>query len=131
MITGAKHRLLIENEEMNDDTVTAALEQAARRHVAVTVVMNANARWTGALDQLRSAGVQVIEVPDTSGALYIHAKVDVADLGTAGERAFIGSQNFSVASLRYNRELGVLTSDPRAVATLTAVVTADAHSQPR
>ncbi len=41
--------------------------------------------------------------PDTSSALYIHAKVIDVD----GAKAFLGSENFSTASLEYNRELGV------------------------
>ena len=43
--------------------------------------------------------------PDKASALYIHAKAIVADAGRSGQRALVGSQNFSVASLGYNREL--------------------------
>jgi len=57
--------------------------------------------------------------------LYIHAKVIVADAGRSGERALVGSQNFSVASLDYNRELGVLTRDRAVVAALSATLRAD------
>jgi phosphatidylserine/phosphatidylglycerophosphate/cardiolipin synthase-like enzyme len=38
---------------------------------------------------------------------------------------FIGSENFSVASLDYNRELGVLTNSPAAVSTVERAVDAD------
>jgi phosphatidylserine/phosphatidylglycerophosphate/cardiolipin synthase-like enzyme len=44
--------------------------------------------------------------------LYIHAKVIVVDAGTASEKAFVGSENFSTASMGYNRELGIVTNDP-------------------
>ena len=37
----------------------------------------------------------------------------------------VGSQNFSVASLGYNRELGILTSDPRIVAAIAATLARD------
>jgi phosphatidylserine/phosphatidylglycerophosphate/cardiolipin synthase-like enzyme len=47
--------------------------------------------------------------------LYIHAKVIVVDAGTASEKAFVGSENFSTASMGYNRELGITTNDPAIV----------------
>ena len=57
--------------------------------------------------------------------MYIHAKAIVADAGRSGQRVLVGSQNFSVASLGYNRELGILTSDPRLVAAIAATLAHD------
>jgi phosphatidylserine/phosphatidylglycerophosphate/cardiolipin synthase-like enzyme len=37
----------------------------------------------------------------------------------------VGSQNFSVASLGYNRELGILTNNPRIVAAIAATLAHD------
>ena len=56
--------------------------------------------------RLQDAGVSVALYP-ASAPLYIHAKVVLADYGTAGARVFIGSENFSRASLTRNRELGL------------------------
>src|SRR4029077_20911508 len=37
----------------------------------------------------------------------------------------VGSQNFSIASLGYNRELGIRTRDPAVVAAISAALTKD------
>ena len=62
---------------------------------------------------------------DDGDALYIHAKVIVADAGQPGQQALVGSQNFSAASLAYNRELGILTSDRAVVAAISATLASD------
>jgi cardiolipin synthase A/B len=118
VIRGAAHTLTVEDEEMADSAVTSALAAAARRGVDVKVIMTANPDWDSAFNQLTRAGVHVRLYRDASSVLYIHAKVIVADAGRADHRALIGSQNFSVASLGYNRELGILT---RSRAVVTAV----------
>jgi phosphatidylserine/phosphatidylglycerophosphate/cardiolipin synthase-like enzyme len=127
LVAGARHRLLVEAEEMGDPAVTAALAAAARRGVAVQVVMTADPEWAPALADLRRAGVAVRLWPDRSGALYIHAKAVVADPGTPGARAFVGSQNFSTVSLTRNRELGLVTADPTVVGVVAETIEADAR----
>ena len=124
LIDSARHRLLVENEEMDDDAVTSALQAAARRGVAVEVVMTRESSWAAAFGALARAGVAV-RTYAASAALYIHAKAIVVDPGTARARAFVGSQNFSAASLLYNRELGLVTSRPAIVAALAAVIARD------
>jgi phosphatidylserine/phosphatidylglycerophosphate/cardiolipin synthase-like enzyme len=49
----------------------------------------------------------------------------VADIGHPGQQVLVGSQNFSVASLDYNRELGVLTRSPAAVAAVSSALAGD------
>jgi cardiolipin synthase len=125
VINGASHTLSVEDEEMDDPAVTSALARAARRGVDVKVVMTANSDWDPAFSQLVRAGVHVRLYADDSRALYIHAKVILADAGRAGRRALIGSQNFSVASLDYNRELGILTTSRPVIAAVNATVARD------
>jgi cardiolipin synthase len=125
VIKGASRTLAVEDEEMHDPAVTSALESAARRGVSVRVIMTADSEWDSAFNQLTRAGVHVRLYPDDSSALYIHAKVIVADAGRSDRRALIGSQNFSVASLRYNRELGILTRNRPVVASLSATLARD------
>ncbi len=125
VIDGAAHTLAVEDEEMDDPAVTAALASAARRGVNVRIVMTADPQWDQAFTELARAGVHIRLYPDTSTALYIHGKAIVADAGLPGQRVLVGSQNFSVASLGYNRELGVLTRDPSLVAAVSAVLAAD------
>ena len=62
--------------------------------------------------------------PDNSSALYIHAKAIVAD-ASAGQRVLVGSENFSVASLGYNRELGIVTTSRTVVAAISTVLAGD------
>jgi len=125
VINGAKHSLAVEDEEMDDPAVTAALAAAARRGVNVRVIMTADSEWDTAFAELARAGAHVRLYADNSKSLYIHAKVIVADVGRPGQRVLIGSQNFSVASLDYNRELGLLTSDPALVAAVSATLARD------
>ena len=101
-----------------------ALQAAARRGVGVEVVMTRQSDWAGAFSALAQAGVAV-RTYSASAPLYIHAKAIVVDPGAPRARVFLGSQNFSVASLLYNRELGLLTSRPAIVARVAAVIRAD------
>jgi phosphatidylserine/phosphatidylglycerophosphate/cardiolipin synthase-like enzyme len=123
LINSATHTLLVENEEMDNTTIESALSAATRRGVAVKVVMTASSEWSVALDQLQQAGVLVSVLGPSQ--IYIHAKVICADCSASGGTVFIGSENFSTASLDYNRELGVLTSSPIALAAVEGAVDAD------
>jgi cardiolipin synthase A/B len=125
VVDGAKHTLAVEEEEMNDPAVTAALAAAARRGVHVTITMTADSEWDHAFDELARAGAHIRLYPDQATALYIHAKAIVADAGRSGQRVLVGSQNFSVASLGYNRELGILISNAHIVAVLSATLAGD------
>jgi cardiolipin synthase len=125
VIDGAKHTLAVEDEEMDDPAVTTALAAAARRGVHVTITMTADREWDQAFTELARAGAHVRLYPDNASALYIHAKAIVADAGRSGQRVLVGSQNFSVASLGYNRELGLLTSNAHIVAAISATLARD------
>ncbi len=106
IIGSARHTLYVENEEMSEYTIVDALAAAAKRGVNVEVVMTYQSSWRSDLDKLAAAGVHVRTYsPDAS--LYIHAKVIDVDPGYPDEQLEIGSQNFSWASLQYNRELGL------------------------
>jgi phosphatidylserine/phosphatidylglycerophosphate/cardiolipin synthase-like enzyme len=125
VINGAHRTLAVENEEMGSRAVTAALERAARRGVDVRVVMTAASEWDAAFAALKRAGVHVRLFPDSSRALYIHAKAVVADAGHSGQQVFAGSENFSTASLDRNRELGVRTANPAVISAISAVIAGD------
>jgi phosphatidylserine/phosphatidylglycerophosphate/cardiolipin synthase-like enzyme len=111
VIRGAKRTLDIYNEEMQDNETETALAQAAQRQVTVRVLMTGASGGSDANEpgrqRIRQAGVQVrlIDAP------YIHAKMLLADEGSDGALAFMGSENISSASLDQNRELGVLVND--------------------
>ena len=124
VINGAHNSLLVENEEMADPYITGPLEQAARRGVKVEITMTASSSWDSDFDALVAAGDSV-RTYSSSAHLYIHAKAIVADPGRRDARAFVGSQNFSITSLVYNRELGIVTSVPSIVNGLAAVLATD------
>jgi phosphatidylserine/phosphatidylglycerophosphate/cardiolipin synthase-like enzyme len=125
VIGSAARSLAVEDEEMDDPAVTSALAAAARRGVDVRVVMTADPEWGSAFAELAAAGVHIRLYADDSGALYIHAKAIVADGGRRDQEVLVGSQNFSVASLGYNRELGIRTSDPTVVRAIGTALAAD------
>lgn len=125
LINNATTSLDIENEEMAYDTVTNALVAAAKRGVAVYVTMtNSYNDYADEFDELTAAGVHVRTYSE-SASLYIHAKVIVADEGTSSARAFIGSENFSNASLNENRELGFITTDSTVITPVIDTVISD------
>ncbi len=124
LIAGARSSLWVENEEMSDTTIVDALITAARRGVAVHVVMNDTSEYAKEFDTLAAGGAKVATYPGDPG-LYIHAKVVVADPATSYARAFVGSENFSFASLLHNRELGITTRSAAVVSALAATVEHD------
>jgi phosphatidylserine/phosphatidylglycerophosphate/cardiolipin synthase-like enzyme len=121
LIDSARRTLVVENEEMGSPAIEAALVAAARRGVTVEVVITARPAWHGALAELAGAGARVDAIPNAPGNTYIHAKAAVAD----GAVAFVGSENFSNASLVGDRELGVITGDPAVVGPLSRTLDGD------
>jgi cardiolipin synthase len=121
VIDGARHSLVVENEEMDSRVVTDALVAAARRGVDVEVCMTADSAYTEALDQIAAAGGRVHLYPDSDGVLYIHEKLVIADPGTASAEGVMGSINFSTSSLDYNRELDIVLDEGDAAGPLSAL----------
>ena len=125
VINSARHTLAVENEEMDDPVITSALEAAAKRGVNVQITMTAESDWDSAFSALVKAGAHVRTYKDSTKVLYIHAKAVVADAGLADEQLFVGSENFSSASLRRNRELGIRTTNKAVISAVAAVVAGD------
>jgi phosphatidylserine/phosphatidylglycerophosphate/cardiolipin synthase-like enzyme len=121
LIGSAAHSVVVENEEMDSTPIEDALESDAERGVDATVVMTADSEWDAAFSQLESDGVHVVLYPNTSSALYIHAKVIDVD----SVKAFVGSENFSTASLDYNREVGLITSSATVLGPLNGTLSGD------
>jgi cardiolipin synthase len=125
VIDGAKHTLAVENEEMGDPVITSALEAAAKRGVSVEITMTASSDWDSAFSALVKAGAHVRTYKDSTKVLYIHAKAVAADAGASDEQLYVGSENFSAASLRRNRELGIRTTNKPVISAVAAVLAAD------
>jgi phosphatidylserine/phosphatidylglycerophosphate/cardiolipin synthase-like enzyme len=123
IIQGAKTSLWVENEEMGDDTIVSALSGAASHGVAVKVIMEDSKNYQTEFATLKTAGVDIATY--SHAAIYIHAKIIVADYGTPDAKAFLGSENFSNASLTENRELGLITADSAIVTSLYSTLKSD------
>jgi cardiolipin synthase len=127
LMSGASKSLVIESEEMQDAAVIDALIAAQKRGVSVRFIGAAPITATSGAPQpdenapgrkrlvTGAVGVRVLAAP------YVHTKTIVAD----NLVAFVGSENFSAASLDTNREVGLLTTDSAVVARLTSVFTKD------
>ncbi|HEY6374009.1 MAG TPA: phospholipase D-like domain-containing protein, partial [Edaphobacter sp.] len=124
LIGSAKTSLEVENEEMGDAQIVTALEDAAKRGVAVEVAMTNSGKYTTEFDALKAAGVKVNTYVPTA-PLYIHAKLILADYGQSGQVAFVGSENFSNPSLTQNRELGLTVTDPGVLGALNTTFGSD------
>jgi phosphatidylserine/phosphatidylglycerophosphate/cardiolipin synthase-like enzyme len=111
LIVSARSSVETSNEEMGSRSIEDALEADARRGVNVEVLMTEDSSWDTAFGYLADAGVHIHLYPDSSSALYIHAKLIVVD----GTRAYVGSINYSTSSMVYNRELGLITTSPAVV----------------
>lgn len=115
LINSAHSTLLIEAEEMQDSGIEQALTNAAKRGVHVQVILPAASSSSGdsnsdGINTIKQSAAQVKEDPQ----LYMHAKIMLVD----GQRAFVGSENISTASLERNRELGIIVSDTGVLNTL-------------
>ncbi|GAC1374637.1 MAG: hypothetical protein PVS3B1_23280 [Ktedonobacteraceae bacterium] len=115
LINSAHRTLAVEAEEMQDSEVEQALVNAARHGVRVLTILPAPRDNSGdtnseGITVIRQGGVQVKEDP----RLYMHAKMMIVD----GQKAFVGSENISTASLNRNRELGILVADQTVLSTL-------------
>jgi phospholipase D-like protein len=125
IINGAQHSLLVENEEMSDTNIVNALVSAATRGVLVQIAMtNDDNDYSSEFNKIVAAGGEIATYAETA-SLYIHAKVILADYGSAGAQVFIGSENFSSASLTENRELGLITTNAAIMASINSTLTSD------
>ncbi len=123
VIRSAQRTLTIYAASAKDDAQIALIAAARKRGVDVRVLTSPPRDVDGGepelpdLDLLQRSGVKVRYLKSP----YVHAKTFTAD----GNLAFIGSINMTAQSLDFNRELGILVSDPDALARLNATFEAD------
>ncbi|MGH3599838.1 MAG: phospholipase D-like domain-containing protein [Pseudonocardiaceae bacterium] len=119
MIDGARRSIDLEDEEMDYAPATPALCDAAKRGVAVHVVMTYATEWRGDFARLEGCGARVHLYHGQR--YYIHAKLLLVD----GRHALVSSQNLSTGSLSYNRELGITITTPALLAQLAGDFASD------
>lgn len=120
LLTHATSSIDLEGEELSDTNVVNALVGAHGRGVVVRVLLEGGSLTSAqqaAVTNLTNAGIPVrqLTTPD------IHAKAIVVD----GALAYVGSINFTSASITRNRELGIVTDDAAAVMTVSTTIAAD------
>ena len=128
IINGATKTLLVENEEMSATNIVSALEAACQRGVAVHIAMTDTGSYHANFSALEAAGCGVHTYPNAptnTSVLYIHAKAMVADYGLSTQKVYMGSINFSTASMTENRELGAYITDAASIGTLNTTMTSD------
>jgi hypothetical protein len=130
LINNAKSTLLVENEEMSASNIVSALEAACKRGVSVHIAMTNTGSYGSNFTALEAAGCGVHTYVDNSTTLYIHAKAILADYGTANVAAYMGSINFSTASMTENRELGLYITDSASLLALYNTITSDYAGAP-
>ncbi len=124
LLASAHHSLDLYAEEFQDPSTARLLARQAHKGVRVRLLLpyenNAGAVPDAAdVALLRRAGGMVRRMG--SHDLYIHAKAIIAD----GREAFVGSENWSAASLDHNREVGLFIGDRSAITRLQAIFAHD------
>ena len=127
IINGATRTLLVENEEMGaSNIVSAPAEAACQRGVSVHIAMVTSEFLREQLQgTFEAAGCGVHVYPNTQTGFYIHAKAVIADYDLPTQSVYMGSINYSNASMNQNRELGVYITDPASIQALNADMTSD------
>ena len=113
---------------MSATNIVSALEAACQRGVTVHIAMTDTGSYHANFSALEAAGCGVHTYPNAptnTSVLYIHAKAIVADYGLSTQNVYMGSINFSTASMTENRELGAYITDAASIAALNATMTSD------
>ena len=130
-IDAARRTLVVQNARYQDPVMIERLVRAQRRGVVLQLMAHAVHRMqakeittdVGGLRMLDDLGVQVRRLKQ----LRLHGNLLLAD----GERAIVGSVNFSPASLDRRRELAIETDDAAVIAALRGAAAHDwSHSRP-
>ncbi len=130
LVKSATKTLVVSSENLGDAPIQAALIDAAtNRHVDVRVLAplcDQNPIPTfdlPYLTQLHDGGVDARAMPGPPSASlpYTHAKMMIAD----GNKAFIGSVNFSTSSTTKAREVGIIFQDATAIAMISSAFESD------
>ncbi len=112
LIYHAKSAIKIYAQSLSDYKIIGALAKAARSGIKVQILTSSNNSTTHSkkFDYLTHAGVKI----RFSKNYIIHAKVIMIDR----QLAVVGSINLTKASIDDNRELAVITQDPKIIAEL-------------
>ena len=137
LIQSATKSIDIEAEEFSDTNkngIVDAVAAAAQSGIKVRLVIANNspdATQPAAIAQIKAAGAQVVKFGGTSSGgtashPYVAAKALLVDCSTGTcARGYTGSENFTAASVEYNRELGVIFGDATELGKIYTTIGAD------
>ncbi|MDE1161575.1 MAG: choice-of-anchor D domain-containing protein [Acidobacteriaceae bacterium] len=129
IINNATTTLVVENEELTSTPtyIMSDLESACNRGVDVKILIeNEDGTYTKNLNIVKAGGcTNNIHVYTDSNGFYIHAKAVVADYGLSTQKVYMGSINYSDASMTQNRELGMYVTDQASVSLIYTNFIAD------
>ena len=137
LIQSATKSIDIEAEEFSDTNkngIVDAVSSAAQSGIKVRLVIANNspdATQPAAIAQIKAAGAEVVKFGGTSSGgsashPYVAAKTLLVDCATGTcARGYTGSENFTAASIEYNRELGVVFSNASELGKIYTTVSAD------
>jgi phosphatidylserine/phosphatidylglycerophosphate/cardiolipin synthase-like enzyme len=127
IINGAAKTLEVYNEEASDKECMQALIAAAKRGVKVrfiTAILKGRDSPDGNAAERATLNANGVQAKGLA-APYIHAKMILADYGTANAKVFLGSENFSQTSLDKNRELGIIMTDSAIMSSISGTFESD------
>lgn len=116
-INSAKSDIKIYAQDISDYQVVGALAKGAREGKSIKIIMPSWHPKNGKLKYLKRAGVEIY----FNKVYDIHAKVIIVD----HKKAILGSINLTKPSLDNNRELSVITSDPKVIQKLSDIFDED------
>jgi cardiolipin synthase len=120
IINGATTTLRIDNEELYNSAsyITTDIRNACKRGVSTYVTIENQSHTNDTQLTALKTDCNNVRYYFSSTGFYVHAKVVVADYGLPTQNAYMGSINYSNASMTQNRELGMFVTDNASVALL-------------
>jgi hypothetical protein len=125
LVDGAKSRLYVYNQSLEDANLVDRFIAAKQRGVDVHVLLGYQPGFGGppandaAISKLSTAGIEAQYLK----AHYLHGKAIVAD-----GKTYLGSQNFTAGGLKNNRELGEIFDDTDVAGVVAGTFQADEKS---
>ncbi|MEO7332143.1 MAG: phospholipase D-like domain-containing protein [Minicystis sp.] len=120
LINSASATMEIESMQLADSGIRAAILGRQNAGVSIRVIL-ADTTWVdsnaSAVSFLQDNGIPV--------KYLLMPKVHVKALAVDGERAYLGSENFSFTSLSKNREVGVIAFEPAVLALMSTTFEGD------
>ncbi|GAC1351661.1 MAG: hypothetical protein NVS3B20_05880 [Polyangiales bacterium] len=120
MIGTATKSVDIEMEEFSDAATESTIESLLAKKIAVRVVVPASGR-SSATDSTLAAMTAKGALIRTLATPEVHAKAIVIDAA----HLYAGSINLTYSSIDRNREVGIITDNPAAVARVASTIASD------